>query len=310
MAGRNGGAGATSRGDRALAPGGQGGFVLPRFLRKPARLFSRAVSGDVETPPFAMALLSAAMIGSFSLYGTVVGGHVPNVVQAVTARTGFAIDEIRVSGNVETSEIDIFDRVGLDGWTSLVGFDAHEARARIESLPWIESVTVRKVYPSMLEVKVVERTPFAVWQQGALLSLVEADGKVIAPLSGARHASLPLVVGQGADKASAGFLARVAAHPDLAARVRGYVRISDRRWDLRLDNGVTVKLPEHGVDAALGELAALDARHGLLARDIDTVDMRLADRLVIGLAADAATAREAAMKERLGRNYRPAGRAI
>jgi len=306
-AGRIGGAGGAPRGGRAHA---SGGFVLPRMLRKPARFLSRLVSGDVETPPFAMLALSAALIGSFSLYGVAVGGHTPAVVQAVTARTGFAVNEIRVSGNVETSEIDIFDRVGLDGWTSLVGFDVQEARARIESLPWVESVAVRKVYPSTLEVKVVERTPFAIWQQGSVLSLIEADGRVIAPLSGSRHAALPLVVGRGADTPAADFVARVAAYPDLAARVRGYVRVSERRWDLRLDNGVTVKLPEHGADAALAELVALDARHGLLSRDIETVDMRLADRLVVKLSPDAATAREAALKERLGKNYRPAERAI
>jgi cell division protein FtsQ len=307
-AGRNGGAGAAApRGGRAFMPGG---LVLPRALRKPARFVSRLVSGDVEPPPFAMLALSAAMIGSFSLYGVVAGGHMPTVVQAVTARTGFAIDEIRVSGNVETSEIDIFDRVGLDGWTSLIGFDVRQARERIESLPWVENVTVRKVYPSTLEVKVAEREPFAIWQQGALLSLIEADGSVIAPLSGTRHAGLPLVVGFGADKAAAGFVARVAAYPELAGRVRGYVRVSDRRWDLRLDNGMTVKLPEAGEDAALTELVALDARHGLFSRDVETVDMRLADRLVVKLAPDAAAAREAALKERLGKSYRPAGQAI
>lgn len=306
-AGRIGGAGGAPRGGRAHA---SGGFVLPRMLRKPARFLSRLVSGDVETPPFAMLALSAALIGSFSLYGVVAGGHVPSIVQGATARTGFAIDEIRVTGNVETSEIDIFDRVGLDGWTSLVGFNVHEARARIESLPWIESATVRKVYPSTLEVKVAERAPFAIWQQGARLTLIEEDGGPISPLSGTRHASLPLVVGLGADKAAAGFVARVGAYPDLAARVRGYVRVSDRRWNLRLDNGVTVKLPERGEDAALAELVALEARHGLLSRDIETIDMRLSDRLVVKLAPDAAAARDAALKARLGKNYRPAERAI
>lgn len=304
MAGRKGGTGGVSRGRGAFA---QGGFVLPRMLRKPARLFSRAISGDIEAPPFTMLALSAALLGSFSLYGVAVGGHMQSVVQAVTARTGFAINEIRVSGNVETSEIDIFDRVGLDGWTSLVGFDVQDARERIESLPWVESVTVRKIYPATLEVRVTERQPFAIWQQGARLSLIEADGRVIAPLSGSRHIALPLVVGRGADKEAAGFVARVAAYPDLAARVRGYMRVSDRRWSLRLDNGVTIRLPEHGVDAALADLVALDARDGLLSRDILVVDMRLADRLVVRLSPDAAAAREAAMKQKLGKRYVAAG---
>ena len=287
-----------------------GGLVLPRQLRKPARLAARLLSGEVEAPRYLMAALSVAVISSFSLYGTVIGGHMPSVVQAVTARTGFAINEIRVLGNHETSEIDIFDRVGLDGWTSLIGFDPDEARARIESLPWVESAAVRKVYPATLEVKVVERTPFAIWQQGSLLSLVEESGRVIAPLSGSRHLTLPLLVGAGAPTQAAGFLAQVAKVPDLASRVRGYVRVAERRWDIKLDNGVTVKLPERGVDAALADLVALQEKQQLLTRDIETVDMRFPDRLFVKLSSEAATTREAAMKELLGKKYRPAERRI
>lgn len=286
------------------------GFVLPRWLRRPARLLGHAIAGDIEAPRFAMAGLTALLVGGFVAYGVVIGGHTSAVVQSITARTGFAIDEIRVSGNRETSEIDIFDRVGLDGWTSLVGFDAADARRRIESLPWVESATVRKVYPSTLEVRVVEREPFAIWQHGSLLSLIERDGRTIAPLTGTLHAGLPLVVGAGAQHAAAGIVGRIAAIPELAGRVRGFVRVSDRRWDLRLENDVTVKLPESGVDAALDELLALDRRHGLLSRDIVAVDLRFADRLVVRLSPDAAVAREAALKERLGKNYRPAERRI
>src|SRR5690606_14862588 len=140
----------------------------------------------------------------------------------------------------------IFDRVGLDGYTSLVGLDVDAARQRIEGLPWVESAAVRKVYPATLDVTVEERVPFAIWQQGSLLSLIEQDGSVIAPLTGSRHLSLPLVVGPGAAEAAASFIESVGKVPQLASRIRGYVRVSDRRWDLRFDNGVTVRLPEHG----------------------------------------------------------------
>lgn len=301
------GSSAHRRGGWAFA---SGGFVVPRWLRRPARFAGRVWSGEVVAPPFAGAALSALVIGSFVVYGTVVGGHMSSVVQAVTARTGFAINEIRVSGNKETSEIDIFDRVGLDGWTSLVGFDVENARTRIVSLPWVESAAVRKIYPSTLEVKVVEKIPFAIWQQGSLLSLIEESGEIIAPLVGSDHLSLPLVVGPGGAKSAASFVARVSAYPDLASRVRGYVRISERRWDLRFNNGLTVKLPEEAQDKALMDLVELDARYRLLSRDVETVDMRFDDRLVVKLSPDAATAREATLKERLGKKYRRAERSI
>jgi len=77
------------------------------------------------------------------------------------------------------------------------------------------------------------------------------------------------------------------------------MRVADRRWDLRLRNGVTIRLPEHGEEAALAELSRLDREEQLLSRDIVAVDMRLPDRFAVQLSPEAATAREAALKQRL-----------
>ena len=157
----------------------------------------------------------------------------------------------------QTSEIDILDRLELDGWTSLIGFDAEAARERISGLPWIEVAAVRKVYPHTLEVRVEEREAFALWQQGNDLSVIEKNGAVIAPFSGGKQVLLPLLIGDGAPARAPDFLAKIAKYPDLASRVKGYIRVGDRRWDLRLDNGITVKLPEDDEDQALTELVKM-----------------------------------------------------
>lgn len=284
---------------RVGRPAGQA-FVLPRWLRRPARALGRLTSGEVEFPRFTAAIASALLIGSAGLYGMVLGGHSSAVAQAVSARSGFAIEDIKVTGNRQTSELDIFDRIGLDGWTALIGFDVGEARNRIAGLPWVEQVAVRKVYPSTLEVDIVERQAFAVWQQGQRLSVIDAAGQSIAPTSGRRHANLPLVIGQGAAEAGKGFLAVMEAYPELAARAVGYIRIAERRWDLRLDNGVTIHLPEEGAERALREIVDLDRQHGILSRDVVSIDLRFPDRLVLRLTPDAREARDAALKSRAG----------
>jgi cell division protein FtsQ len=272
-------------------------FVLPRWLRRPVRLFARLNDGEFRAPPFSATVLSAVLLASSSIYGGYLGGHLDSFVQGVTARTGFAIDQIKVVGNQRTSEIDILGEIGLDGWTSLVGFDAGAARERIAQLPWVEQVAVRKVYPHTLEVKIEERKPFALWQQGSELDVVEQSGRVIAPYSGGGEATLPLLVGAGATRVAPEFLARIARYPDLASRIKGYIRVGDRRWDLRLENGITVKLPEENEDQAIADLVRLEHEKGLLERDIATVDMRISDRLVMELTPDAAKARETALKD-------------
>jgi cell division protein FtsQ len=272
------------------------GFVVPRLLRRPVRLLARITDGDFEAPRFSATILSSALLAASALYGAYAGGHMPAVIQAVTAHSGFAVDQVQVSGHRETSEIDVLGALRLDGWTSLVGFDVEAARERVAALPWVETASVRKIYPDTLEVGIAERKPFAIWQHGSGLSLIEASGHVIAPFSGGRFAALPLVLGIGADKAAASFVRKVEGYPGLASRVKGYIRVAERRWDLRLENGITVKLPERDEDAAINELLAMDRENGLLSRDILAVDLRLDDRVVVELTPDAQANRLAALK--------------
>ncbi|ESZ52311.1 cell division protein FtsQ/DivIB [Mesorhizobium sp. RSR565B] len=273
-------------------------FVLPRVLRRPVRVLARLGGGDFVAPRFSAAILSASLIASSSLYGAILGGHADDIVQSITARTGFAVDQIKVVGNRQTSEIDILDRLELDGWTSLIGFDAEAARERIDTLPWVEVAAVRKVYPHTLEVRVEEREPFALWQQGAELSVIERSGAVIAPFSGGKQALLPLIIGTGVPAKAPDFVAKINKFPELAARVKGYIRIGERRWDLKLENGITIKLPEDGEDQAIADLVRMDHDNGLLTRDIAAVDMRISDRLVVQLTPEAATQRQAALNEK------------
>jgi cell division protein FtsQ len=297
MSGRGGWSGGVLSGDLR---------VLPSWLRRPVRFFGRLMDGSIVLPRFSATIASALLFGVTGLYGSWAGGHMPAIVQAVTARTGFALAQVHISGNRQTSEIDVLDKIGLNGWTSMIGFNALSARERIASLPWVQSVSVRKVYPATVNVQIVEKKPFAIWQHDDHLSLIEKDGAVIAPYSNPAFAHLPLVLGAGGPEKASAIIAKVAAYPRLAALVRGYVRIGDRRWDLSLSNGITVKLPEDGEDQALADIEKMDKADGLLSRDIVAVDMRLTDRIAIQLSPEAFKERQAALKardkQRKGRN--------
>jgi cell division protein FtsQ len=73
--------------------------------------------------------------------------------------------------------------------------------------------------------------------------------------------------------------------------------VAERRWNLRLKNGVDVRLPETNVAPALDRLVALDREKKLLSRDIVAVDLRLPDRVSVRLSDAAAQAREDALKD-------------
>ena len=284
--------------------------MLPRLLRRPARLIARLCDGEYAPPRYAGVIATAVFLSSSALYGAWLGGQIPgrraggHRAPRLRRRSGPRLRQ------QETSEIDILERLDLDGWTSLIGFDADAARQRIAELPWVKVAAVRKVYPDALEVRIEEREPFAIWQHGSQLAIVERSGNVIAPFGGGRHAVLPLVIGYGAAEQAAGFVDKIRQHPELAARVKGFIRVAERRWDLRLENGITISLPETGEDAAIAEVLRLDREDGLLSRDIAAVDLRLDDRLVVRLTPEAMERRTTRSPSRRRPPRRSRGRSI
>ena len=273
-------------------------FVLPRLLRKPFRCAVRMFQGNINVPRYAGTIGMLGFLGATGIYGMVLGGHSENMIKATASTFGFAIEDVKVVGNSETSDIDILGQLELDGETSLVGLSAESARQAIAKLPWVENAEVRKVYPGTLLVSLEERKAFAVWQNGQELSLIDSAGDTIVPFRPGRYNALPLVVGEGAEKRVKGFVDEVAAYPGLAGKVRAYIRVADRRWDLLLENGVRIMLPEDEPIKALAQVERLDREKNLLSRDISGVDLRLDDRVTVQLTPSGMEQRQKFLAER------------
>jgi cell division protein FtsQ len=259
---------------------GEDSRVLPPFLRRPVRLLSRF---DWRTPRFFGIKGLAVFFAATAIAGIVIGDHTRSVVSSVTAASGLAIDQVKITGQSETSEVDILDRLEIDQLPSLFTFDLDAARERVEALPWVARATLRKLYPDTLEVAVVERLPYALWQKDDTVSLIDPQGTVITDYIGERYTNLPLVVGPGAHTRVDEFLDLVLSQPSLVPRVRAGVLVSERRWNIVLAEAVEIMLPEADPADALARVAGLDATRQLLSREIAAVDLRLPDRLVLRL---------------------------
>lgn len=283
---RRSGAANRSFGRRAERPAGPVGAWIARMRE-----------GDFGMQPFAYGAL--AMIAGVILYGTVVGGHAENGVNAVThqahrllALSGFSIQDVTVTGRMRARKDDLLAAVGTERGDPIFGFDTEAARQRIERLDWVGSATVTRLLPDTIRIEVEERQPFALWQRGGELSIVDAEGRPITDEGVQDFAHLPFIVGFGAPRAAPELLTTMQKErPELLQRVRAFVRVSDRRWNLRLENGVDVKLPETGIEKALADLAAYDTKYRILSRDIVAVDLRLPDRVSVELTEDAATSK-------------------
>jgi cell division protein FtsQ len=238
-------------------------------------------------------------------YGMVRGGHVGEILDGLkdirdmaANAVGFNIASVALAGQKHLSREEILAAAGVTGRTSLLFFDVTDARVRLLTNPWIGEATVQKLLPDRLAITISERAPFALWQKAGRVGVIAGDGTVLEPYVMRRYAGLPLVVGTGAETRAKDFLAKLDRHPELRTNVRACVLVAERRWNLRLKNGVDVRLPEFEVEHALDALAALERDSKLSSRDIVAIDLRLPDRVTVRLSDAAVQARDEAAKKK------------
>jgi cell division protein FtsQ len=263
---------------------------------------------EFQPPRGAGAGAALALILMSGLYGAFKGGHVAvlaghlrDVRDAAGNALGFRVAAVTLSGQQQVTREDVLSHAGVTGRSSLLFLDAADMRARLKSVPWIADATVLKFYPDQLQIVVTERQPFALWQKDGRVSVIAEDGTVLEPFAAPRFLALPLVVGRGAEAGARHFLALLDRYPEIRGAVRASVLVAERRWNLRLKNGIDIRLPETDVERALEMLAVLDRERKLFSRQITAIDLRLADRITVRLSEAAAQAREEVLKDKKNR---------
>jgi cell division protein FtsQ len=238
-------------------------------------------------------------------FGVVKGGHLEELTStlsdtrnAIANSAGFRITTVAITGRKQLTQDEVLAIGGVNGRSSLFFLDAATVRDKLKANPWIGEATVLKLYPGQLQIDIVERSAFALWQQDGRLSVIADDGAVLEPYVSRRFLSLPLVVGKGAETRARDFLALLARYPQVRAATKAAVFVGERRWNLRLKDGLDIRLPENDVGNALAALSKFDKEDRLFSRDIVAVDMRLPDRLTVQLSEDAAKAREDLFKDK------------
>lgn len=279
------------------------GLRLPARLVIGAKRMMVSLSGSYLTDGGGKWLL-AAFLAATGLYGAYEGGRLPAVIEsgrdvgdAAANIAGFKIKTINLSGQNHVTPSEILATAGIKPTSSLPFLDAEGARTRLEQLAWIKRATVQKLYPDRLDIQIVEREGFALWQKDGRINVIARDGTVIAPYSDdPRYVSLPIVVGEGAQNHVVEIVEALDLVPGVRSQVRAAIRVADRRWTLKMRNGIDVRLPEKGLDDSLAQLAVLDRDKQILTRDVTVIDLRLPDRVSVRLSDAAYEARQAELK--------------
>lgn len=200
---------------------------------------------------------------------------------------GLTVRNVTVEGREQTPLGLIKEAAAIKKGQMLFANDLEEMQQRLEGIGSVKTARIHRKLPDTLVIQLTERTPVALWQHKGELYLVDEEGAVITQEGLDAYAGLPIMVGDQAAASARSILLELSSRPELFRQVASAIYVGGRRWNVRFNNGVEVKLPEREPGKAWQYLADLEHTKQILSRDITAVDLRFPDRMYLRLPEQA-----------------------
>lgn len=214
--------------------------------------------------------------------------NINNARTMLEERPEFMVKQMRIQG--VSASVDKLARDALDIEFPVSSFRLNliALKQAVENIDAVESVTLLVGAHGVLEVGIVERVPAMIWRSSEGLILLDKNGhKSGQIISRLERMDLPLATGIGVDGMVPQALQIFKKLGPFSDRVRGLMRVGDRRWDVVLDRNQVLKLPEAHPVAALARVFALHKAQDILNRDIVVVDVRDGRKPILRLTTPA-----------------------
>lgn len=200
----------------------------------------------------------------------------------IIERPEFMLSALSIQGSSDSLNAEIREILGLNFPISSFDLDLADLRNRVLSLPPVETAEVRLEGGSILHVKVKEKVPALLLKDDTGIHVLNKNGDYIRPLLSNEYGpKLPVITGEGAQKAAAEAFILFSALYDKLDEVRGLVLVGGRRWNIVLKSGQVIMLPEKKSEQAVQKILILDKAEKILSRDIAVFDFRLPYRITL-----------------------------
>lgn len=199
----------------------------------------------------------------------------------ISKTVGLTVREVIVEGRSKTKKSALLQALQVSEGDNILAINITEMKDRINKLPWVKSARIERHFPNKISLTLFERTPMARWQTNRILKLIDVHGDVIPIVDLTRFSNLPIIIGKNAPKIAGQILNTLSNEPHLFRRVKSLTLVSDRRWDVQLDNQINVHLPEKNPGKAWAHLATVEQGHNIFGDQVQGIDMRLENQLII-----------------------------
>ena len=255
---------------------------------KSARAGKASVIGTVHMPneltAWLAVLVIAGLLSVVLLTGhraEALGSAITNFADARLASIGLKLQKVQLVNVSPEASPDVRQALKFEKDQPFALMNLADVQKAVENVGWVKSATVRRQFPGVLIIEVVERPRLAVWQYNGKNTVIDDEGHIIPEAVSTRFADLPFVVGEGANEAAPAIIELMRQRPALLEQTYALQRVNTRRWNILLKNGAVIKLPALNQEQAMARLDILIAQQRVLDQGFASIDLLDPDSLVV-----------------------------
>ena len=198
-----------------------------------------------------------------------------------TANLGFIVKNVTVEGQHYTSSEELSKAIKIKSGMPIFSISLQDLKTRLEALEWIKHVIVERILPDNIHISIVERKPIALGQKDRKLYLIDDEGAIINEKNLKEYLHLPIIIGDGAEIYASSLIEMLKTEPDLFKHITSITRVSERRWNLKFNNGLEIKMPELNIERAWKIVINLYKKQELFKPDIAAIDLRIPNKIFV-----------------------------
>jgi cell division protein FtsQ len=211
-------------------------------------------------------------------------GVLRQAMYSSTQKVGFTLKDVTVLGRYRSQQSDILNAIDVRAGNPIFEYDVRSMRDKLEQLAWVKTAKVHRNLCGRIHIYITERHPIAVYHDQNKFVLVDQDGELINAPIDACFRGLPVLSGKNACAEAPAVLQHIDKFKSIRSRLVAMAFIQERRWDIKLNNSVEVKLPDHDIEEALKVLSVLIEEGKVLSGDITKVDLRIDGKAIFMLS--------------------------
>lgn len=207
--------------------------------------------------------------------------YIRNYFVTYSLKYGFVLQNVFLEGQDYTSSQDILKALGIKIGDPILLISVKEIKNNLEKLEWIKVAVVDREFPGNIYIGISERVPIGIGQYNKKLFLFDKEGKMINQKDLTPFLHLPVVISEDLGLYINNLYNIIRKDEALFKKITSVIRVSERRWNIRFQGDMEVKLPEYKIEETWNKLITLNKNNQLFNENILSIDLRVPSKIFV-----------------------------